>query len=110
MEHDVHVVKPLAARKYLVTRRRGKVVSARYSPSRETIYDLFYDLVHFVGVFPHPRLALEAVLDLDARVTGTLRAPQMEGVFAVDSVQRAGARLSARRRIRTAIPSSRPGG
>ena len=63
-DHELHIVKPLAARKYLVTRNRrgGKIVSARYSPSRETIYDLFLDLVHFVGVFPHPRLTLEAVL------------------------------------------------
>ena len=60
--HEVHVVKPLAARKFLVTRKRGKVVSARYSPARETVFDLFYDLVHFVGVFPHPRLTLDVLL------------------------------------------------
>lgn len=62
--HEVHVVKPLAARKYLVTRKRkrGPIVSARWSPSRETIYDLFLDLVHFTGVFPHARLTLEVVL------------------------------------------------
>src|SRR5271155_2182010 len=61
--HHVTVVKPLAARKLLVRRKRagGAVVSMRYSPRRETIADLFADLVHFVGVFPHPRLALEVV-------------------------------------------------
>lgn len=62
--HDVLVVKPLAARKYLVnkTGRGGRVKSARYSPTRQTFFDLFDDLVHFVNVFPHPRLTIEAVL------------------------------------------------
>ena len=62
--HDVLVVKPLAARKYLVKRKRkrGRVTSSRYSPVRETIYHLFDDLVHFVTVFPHPRLTLEVLL------------------------------------------------
>ena len=62
--HDVLVVKPLAARKYLIKRNRkqGKIVSERYSPKRQTVYDLFDDLVHFVDVFPHPRLTLEVVL------------------------------------------------
>jgi hypothetical protein len=64
--HDVTVVKPLAARKLLVRRKRagGAVLSSRYSPRRETILDLFSDLVHFVGVFPHPRLTLEVVFTL----------------------------------------------
>lgn len=62
-DHDVHVVKPLAARKYLIKQTPGgRVLSARYSPSRETFLDLFEDLVHFVNVFPHPRLTLEVVL------------------------------------------------
>ena len=34
------------------------------SPRHETVYDLFQELVHFVGVFPHPRLTLEVVLTL----------------------------------------------
>jgi hypothetical protein len=64
--YDVTVVKPLAARKLLVRRKRagGAVLSSRYSPRRETIADVFTDLVHFVGVFPHPRLTLEVVLTL----------------------------------------------
>ena len=42
--HDVTVVKPLAARKLLVRRKRagGTVLSSRYSPRRETIADLFH--------------------------------------------------------------------
>jgi hypothetical protein len=60
----VLVVKPLAARKYLVTRAaKGKrVASSRYSPSRAGFHHLFEDLVHFTNVFPHPNLTLEVVL------------------------------------------------
>jgi hypothetical protein len=63
-QHEVIVVKPLAARKLLVRRKRagGAVVSMRHSPRRETIADLFADLVYFVDVFPNPRLTLEVVL------------------------------------------------
>ena len=62
--HRVVVVKPLVSRKYLIRRDRpgGDIVSARYSPTRETVLHLFEDLVHFVSVFPHPRLTLEVVL------------------------------------------------
>jgi len=62
--HDVLVVKPLVSRRYLVKRKRkrGKVVSARYSPLRQTFLHLFDDLVHFVGVFGHERLAVEVLL------------------------------------------------
>lgn len=62
--HDVHVVKPLAARKYLVTRdgKRKKIVSKRYSPKRETVFHVFNELVHFVDVLAHPRLTLEVLL------------------------------------------------
>ncbi|TWU12441.1 hypothetical protein CA54_12650 [Symmachiella macrocystis] len=63
-KHDVIVVKPLAARKQLVKydRKRGKIISRRASPKRETFHDLFLELVHFVNVFPHPRLTLEVLL------------------------------------------------
>ena len=63
-DHDVHVVKPLAARKYLVTRcrKRGRITASRYSPKKETFLHLFDELVHFVRVFPHPRLTLEVIL------------------------------------------------
>ena len=63
-KNDVLIVKPLAARKFLVNKTRcgGPVKSARYSPTRQNFYNLFDDLVHFVGVFPHPRLTLEVLL------------------------------------------------
>lgn len=64
--HHVWIVKPLAARKYLVTRAtsEGDVVSKRWSPTRETVYHLFLELVHFVTVFPHPELTLEVLLTI----------------------------------------------
>src|SRR5262245_4389124 len=62
--HDVIVVKPLAALKLILRlkRRNGPVASRRTSPRHETIHDIFQDLVHFVGVYPHPRLTLEVLL------------------------------------------------
>lgn len=63
-DYPVLVVKPLAASKLLVKRKRkgGRVVSTRYSPRKETVHDLFLELVHFVGVFPHPGLTLHVLL------------------------------------------------
>ncbi len=62
--HSVVVVKPLACRKLLIRRaqKNGPIVSSRYSPTRETIFHLFVDLVYFVDLFPHRRLSLEVVL------------------------------------------------
>ncbi|WP_339733681.1 hypothetical protein [uncultured Gimesia sp.] len=64
--HDVHVVKPIAIRKYLVKRKKktGEPISARFSPRRGSVFDLFDDLVHFTNVFPHPRLTLEVALTI----------------------------------------------
>lgn len=61
--HQVIVVKPLAARKRITTLNRpgGDIVSSRYSPARQTLTQLFKELVHF-GVFPHPRLRLDVVM------------------------------------------------
>jgi hypothetical protein len=62
--HDVLVVKPLAARKSLIryARRGGRIESVRQSPRRETVFDLFSELVNFVTVFPHPRLTINVLL------------------------------------------------
>lgn len=64
--HDVLVVKPLAERKQLLKRDvpDGPVVSQRKSPKKQTLWNLFDDLVHFVDVFPHPRLELEVLMTL----------------------------------------------
>jgi hypothetical protein len=63
-EHSVVVVKPLAAHKTIFRRDRknGPVTSRRVSPRHETLLDLFQDLVHFIEVFPQPRLSLEVLL------------------------------------------------
>src|SRR5262245_15557689 len=62
--HDVLVIKPLAARKTLIKlkKRGGVVLSKRASPRRETVCDLFIELVHFVTLFPHRRLTIEVLL------------------------------------------------
>lgn len=63
-EHAVIVVKPLAAHKTISRRngRNGPITNRRVSPRHETVLDLFQELVHFIDVFPHPRLTLEVLL------------------------------------------------
>ncbi len=63
-QHQVRIVKPIVARKYLVKQKRagGQEVSRRRSPKQGTVFDLFEELVHFTRVYPHPRLVLEVVL------------------------------------------------
>lgn len=63
-ERDLRIVKPIIARKRLVTfnKRNGKVVRSRMSPKRGELLDLFLDLVHFSTVFPMRGLTLEIVL------------------------------------------------
>lgn len=62
--HSVLVVKPLITRKVIVRHdpHTLEVLSQRASPRHESVWNLFLDLVHFVDVFPHPRLSLEVVL------------------------------------------------
>jgi hypothetical protein len=63
-KHRVLVVKPIVVRKQLVKLRRagGKELSRRLSPKRQTLLDIFDELVHFTPVFPHKRLTLEVPL------------------------------------------------
>jgi hypothetical protein len=62
--HSVTIVKPLCCLKTIIRlkRKHGPVAWKRSSPRHETLYDMFDDLVHFVDVFPHPRLTLEVLL------------------------------------------------
>jgi hypothetical protein len=62
--HRVLVVKPIAVRRLLVKRSAegGPVVGRRLSPKRGRLLDVFDELVHFMGVFPHRRLTLEVLL------------------------------------------------
>lgn len=64
--HHVWIVKPLAARKFLITRdSQGiEIVTQRWSPTRETLFTLFHELVHFIELFPHPKLTLEVLLTI----------------------------------------------
>ena len=68
LDHDSHrpvrVVKPIVARKWIVTRQSptGPVLRKRLSPKRGQLSDIFLDLVHFTALFPHPRLTLEVLL------------------------------------------------
>lgn len=61
---EVTVVKPLTARKQIIRRERrnGAEISRRWSPRRENFPDVFGELVHFIGAFPHPKLTLELLL------------------------------------------------
>ena len=61
---EVTVVKPLTARKQIVRRqqRGGAEISRRWSPRRQDYPDVFSELVHFIGAFPHPLLTLELLL------------------------------------------------
>jgi hypothetical protein len=63
-EHLVVVVKPVVRRRLLVKYKRqgGRETERRYSPKRGSMLDLFAELIYFIGVFPHERLALDVVL------------------------------------------------
>lgn len=63
-KHSLRIIKPIVARKRLVTLHKpeGKVLRSRMSPKRSELLDLFQDLVHFSNVFPMKRLTLEFVL------------------------------------------------
>jgi hypothetical protein len=60
-QHRVRIVKPIVARKWIVTRDvpSGKPIRRRLSPKRGQLSDIFNDLVYFTALFPHPRLTLE---------------------------------------------------
>jgi hypothetical protein len=67
---EVTVLKPLTARKQIVRRDRrdGPEASRRWSPRRQSFADLFDELVHFLGAFPHPRLTLDVLLITEEEV------------------------------------------
>jgi len=63
-DNRVRVVKPIVVRKKIVRRKEkgGPAVSARFSPKRCDIFDLFEEMVHFTSAFPHENLTLEVPL------------------------------------------------
>ena len=63
-KHRLRIVKPILARKRIITltRKDGSVKRSRMSPKRCDLLDMFEDLVHFATVFPTARLTLEIAL------------------------------------------------
>lgn len=63
-DHSLRIVKPIIARKRIITltRRGGSVKRSRMSPKRGELLDFFLDLVHFSTVFPVRQLTLEIAL------------------------------------------------
>lgn len=61
--HRVRVVKPVALRTRVVRRKSldGPDLSARFSPKRGRISEVFDDIVGLAGVFPHENLAIEVL-------------------------------------------------
>jgi hypothetical protein len=62
-EHRVRVVKPVVIERRIVRRARGEGpdLSARRSPKRGAVSDLFEDLVGLARDFPHPNLIIEVL-------------------------------------------------
>jgi hypothetical protein len=63
VDHKVRVVKPVITARRVVRRARldGPDLSARLSPKRGALLDVFDDLVGLARVFPHPNLQLEVL-------------------------------------------------
>jgi hypothetical protein len=59
--HRVRVIKPVVLRRRLIrrTRRHGADLSARFSPRRGALVDVFDDLVGLARFLPHPNLDLD---------------------------------------------------
>jgi hypothetical protein len=62
-DHRVRIVKPVILRRRVVRRHRpdGPDLSARSSPKRGALHDVFDDLVGVVRVFPHANLDIEVL-------------------------------------------------
>ena len=62
-EHRLRIVKPVVLQRRVVRRSRpdGPVVSARCSPKRGALVDVFDDLMGVVRVFPHINLDIEVL-------------------------------------------------
>jgi hypothetical protein len=63
LEHRVRVVKPVVVSKRVVrrSRRDGADQSARLSPKRGEILDVFDDLIGLARLFPHPNLRIDVM-------------------------------------------------
>jgi hypothetical protein len=80
-EHRMRVVKPVVVERRVVRRSRldGSDLSARRSPKRGAVVDLFGDMVGLARVFPHPNLVIEVLaVSIDEIRLPRLRRPGFE--------------------------------
>ncbi len=63
VEHRIRIVKPVPLRRRIVRRTRpdGPDLSARCSPRRGVLHDVFDDLIGVVRVFPHANLEIQVL-------------------------------------------------
>ena len=103
------VVKPLAASKRItyLEEQGGRIVKQRQGPGRQTVWDLFQELVHFRGVFPHPKLTLEVLLTSqeELRVPGRRRRRRWRNKY--DVADRSLGEIAGRHTLRTAADLQR---
>jgi hypothetical protein len=61
--HRIRIVKPVVLKRRIICKSRanGPVVSARQSPKRGKLYDVFDDLIGVVRVFPDANLEIEVL-------------------------------------------------
>lgn len=64
VQYRVRVVKPLIAKKTLVRleEKAGAELSRRLSPKRESLLDIFGELIYLRHIFPHPDLVIDVPL------------------------------------------------
>ncbi len=62
-EHRIRIIKPIVLKRRVVrkSRRDGPILSARLSPKRGELLDVFDDLIGMVRVFPHIHLEIEVL-------------------------------------------------
>ncbi|HST43114.1 MAG TPA: hypothetical protein VLK58_26550 [Conexibacter sp.] len=71
-DHRVRIVHPVAAERRIVrVGEGGEVLSARRSPRRATIVELFDKLVTFPSLLAHPNLTLEVLLGREDHIRGS---------------------------------------
>lgn len=70
-DHRVRIVHPVAAERRIIrVDAAGEVLSARRSPRRATLLDLFDKLVAFPSLLAHPHLTLEVLLGREDHIRG----------------------------------------
>jgi hypothetical protein len=62
-QHRMRVVKPVVVERRIIRRSRpdGSDLSARRSPKRGAMLDVFEDMVGLAQIFPHPNLVIEVL-------------------------------------------------